>query len=229
MSDAGDMLSVENLTLAYGRNIAVEAVTFRAGPGECLYVVGSNGSGKSTLFKGILGLLRPVSGRVVNRAGAAATAFLPQEHDGGSGVPATVREVVLSGCQTPARLLPFYTRDDRGRAARSMEVMGVADLADRPLASLSGGQRRRALLARCLCRKPRLLLLDEPYNGLDPEATTDLDALLARLRTKFDMTILVTSHDLVAAAQSERVLEMQRRLVFDGAAANWAAWRRSRA
>lgn len=224
---SGDaILSVENLTLAYGRTVAVEDVGFRVRAGEFLYVVGSNGSGKSTLFKGILGLMKPVAGKAVNRAGPNATAFLPQEQESVCDFPATVRETVLAGCQKTDRLLPFYTRSDRIVADRAMEAMGIRDLAGHRLGELSGGQRRRALLARSLCREPRLLLLDEPYNGLDPETADGLAALLERLRAARGMTILVTSHDLEAAGRAGRVLEMRRRLIFDGTSEQWLSWRK---
>lgn len=227
MSAGQDILRVDHLSLAYGRNLAVEDASFRVGAGEFVYVVGSNGSGKSTLFKGILGLIKPAAGSVVVAAGRNGVAFLPQEQAGGVDFPASVRETVLSGCQRTERWLPFYTSADRALADSVMCAMGIQDLAGRPLGGLSGGQRRRALLARSLCRNPRLLLLDEPFNGLDPEAADDLARLLDRLRMERGMAILLASHDLAAAEEAGRVLEMHRRLIFDGTSAEWAEWRRA--
>lgn len=229
MTGKGDVLAVENLSIAYGRHLAVEDVSFRVGSGEFVHVVGRNGSGKSTLFKGVLGLLRPAAGGVRIEGGVAAAAYLSQESDADADFPATVNEVVLSGCQTGNRPFPFYTSADRDLAAQSLAVMGVSDLAGKPIGSLSGGQRRRVLLARCLCREPRLLLLDEPYNGLDPSSADALSALLNRLASELGVTMLMTSHDLEAAARGTRVVELDRRLLFDGAADAWARWRRRRA
>ena len=228
MTSRDPVLAVENISLSYGRHPAIEDACFSVNAGEFVHVVGRNGSGKSSLFKGILGLLRPVAGKVRIKGGVANAAYLPQESDAVADFPATVTEVVLSGCQSGSRPFPFYTRDDHNLAFQSLAVMGVADLAGRPIGNLSGGQRRRVFLARCLCREPRLLLLDEPYNGLDPNAADDLGALLRRLTNDLGVATLMTTHDLESAARGTRVIELDRRLLFDGPASEWVRWRRRR-
>lgn len=107
-------------------------------------------------------------------------------------------------------------------ATAALETLGIADLAGKRIGNLSGGQRQRAYLARCLCRQPKLLLLDEPYTGLDPKAADGLASLLAHLRTSHGIAILMSSHDLGAvAACASRVLALDRSLRFDGDVGEW--------
>ncbi len=220
-SSSAPLLTVDSLTLAYGQTNAVEKVSFSVEPGEFIFIVGRNGSGKSTLLKGILGLLKPVSGRVVNSAGPDLTAYLPQEQSGSADFPATAWEVVLSGRQTTRRWLPFYSKTDRDQARKALETLSITDISGRPLHKLSGGQRRRVLIARCLCRNPKLIILDEPYNCLDSKTCTSLSSLFVQLRQQQGVSIIMASHDLEAASQSGRVLEMATRLVFDGSSRQW--------
>ncbi len=222
MSDPRPVLEVRNLSLAYGRLLAVEDATFSIAAAECVCLLGRNGSGKSTLLKGILGLIPPVSGSVDLPAGHRGVAFMPQMRPDGSDFPASVWEVALSGCQGLRGCSPFYSEQDREAARNALAAMGVADLAGRRVGELSGGQRQRVLLARALCRDPRFLLLDEPYSGLDPEAARQLTRTVEALRRDRGMAILMTSHDLAAvAAGASRILVMDRRLVFDGSVRDW--------
>ncbi|MCC8191370.1 MAG: metal ABC transporter ATP-binding protein [Planctomycetes bacterium] len=213
---------LRGVSLGYGTRLAVEDVSFTLRQGEYAFLIGRNGSGKSTLLKGMLGLLVPKTGCIHIEGGPDATAFLPQSQPGGADFPATVREVALSGCQRSRGLVQFYSRADRELAAATLELLGIADLRNRRIGSLSGGQRQRAFLARCLCRRPRLLLLDEPYTGLDPEAAEGLSRLLADLQDRQGITILMSSHDLgVVAACANRVLVLDRKLIYDGDAGEW--------
>lgn len=222
MSGEQPVLEVRNLSLAYGRLLAVEDASFSIAPAECVCLIGRNGSGKSTLLKGVLGLLPPVSGGVLLRAGHRGVAFMPQIQPGEGDFPASVWEVALSGCQGLRGRSPFYSERDREAARSALAAMGVADLAGRRIGELSGGQRQRVLLARALCRDPKFLLLDEPYAGLDPEAAKQLTLLVETLRRERGMAILMTSHDLAAvAAGASRILVMDRRIVFDGSVRDW--------
>ncbi len=222
MTEAARILETRNVSFAYGRALAVEDVSFAMDAGECVCLVGRNGSGKSTLMKGILGLVAPVAGSVVLHVARREASFMPQYRHGEEDFPASVREVVLSGCQGLRGFSPSYSREDRDAAAGAMEAMGVTDLARRRVGELSGGQRQRVLLARALCRDPKLLLLDEPYSGLDPEAAAQLTRLLETLRTERNLAVLMSSHDMeTVAAHASRILVMDRRAVFDGTVPAW--------
>jgi zinc transport system ATP-binding protein len=222
MSGGGTVASVANLSLSYGGPPVVKDVSFAVAAGECVCLIGRNGSGKSTLMKGMLGLVPPLSGAVRIEGGLDATAFMPQTQPGGADFPATVWEVALSGCQRARHFQPFYNRSDKELASRTLERLGVADLRHKRISSLSGGQRQRTFLARALCRRPRLLLLDEPYTGLDPEAADSLCRVLDDLRARNGLAVVMSSHDLGAvAAAASRVLVLDRRLLFDGEVKEW--------
>ena len=213
---------LDNVSLGYGQHLAVEGVSFAIAEGEYVCLIGRNGSGKSTLIKGMLGLIAPRSGGIEIPGGPDSLAFLPQAQPGGADFPATVWEVALSGCQHSRGVFQLYTEQDRATAAGALETLGMAALARRRISTLSGGQRQRAFLARCLCRRPRLLLLDEPYTGLDPDAADGLSRVLTTLHSRHGIAILMTSHDLGAvAACASRVLVLDRKLLFDGDVGEW--------
>jgi len=221
-----EMLSVKGVSLSYDGNLAVQNVSFSLYKGENLCLIGSNGSGKSTLIKGILGLMRPDAGTIDLKCGLGAVSYLAQIQTADRDFPATVREVVLSGTQTSGRRLPFYTKSDRERAEHAMALMQVDSFADRRIGHLSGGQQQRALLARAVARNPELLILDEPCSALDPEITCELCALFDRLRTEFDLTLLISTHDLGYVRRSaDRVAVLNQELDFIGPVSAWLEWR----
>ena len=206
----------ENLTLGYGGETIVEGLTFSVNAGMYLCVVGENGAGKSTLMKTILGLHTPLSGRVAFGDGLRQReiGYLSQQTDVQRDFPASVREIVLSGCQGRMGLWPFYHREEKELAARNMERMGVADLADRCYRDLSGGQQQRVLLARALCATQKLLLLDEPVSGLDPVVTADMYRVIEELHQS-GVTILMITHDVTEALPyATHILYLGRRRFF---------------
>lgn len=212
---------LSHVNLGYGQFTAVRDVSFSLAAGEYVCLIGRNGSGKSTLIRGMLGILQPQAGSIAIAGGPDATAFLPQNQGAGRDFPATVWEVTLSGCQR-AGWFGFYSKKDRHLARQALESLGIADLSGKRMGDLSGGQRQRAYLARCLCRQPSLLLLDEPYTGLDPEAADGLSRVLAELQARRNITILMSSHDLGAvAANASRVLVLDGTLLFDGDVREW--------
>ena len=164
------LITAEDLTLGYETGVVVSDLNFRVEEGNYLCIVGENGSGKSTLIKSLLKLRAPMGGKLTFGDGLTPReiGYLPQQTDVQRDFPASVREIVLSGCQGYCGLRPFYNRGEKQMAAENMERMGIADLADHCYRELSGGQQQRVLLARALCATRKLLLLDEPVTGLDP-------------------------------------------------------------
>ncbi len=194
-------LSCQDVALGYEGREIVGNLTFSVNAGDYLCIVGENGSGKSTLMKTILGLRAPMRGeiRVGDGLKRNEIGYLPQQTAVQRDFPASVREIVLSGCQSRAGLRPFYNRDEKRLAAENMEKLGVAALAGRCYRDLSGGQQQRVLLARALCATRKLLLLDEPVSGLDPKVTAELYRLIADLNANDGITIIMISHDISAA------------------------------
>ncbi|WP_407386104.1 metal ABC transporter ATP-binding protein [Ruminococcus sp.] len=187
-----------DLTLGYGAQEIVTGLSFEVNAGDYLCIVGENGSGKSTLMKTLLGLTKPLSGSITFGDGVTARSigYLPQQTDVQRDFPASVREIVLSGCLGRDGFRPFYSKADKALAARSMERMNIPDLSRRCYRELSGGQQQRVLLARALCATEKLLLLDEPVAGLDPKVTAEMYELIESLNKHDGVTVIMISHDI---------------------------------
>lgn len=196
-------LTCRELSIGYDGKAVVQHLNFEVFAGDCLCIVGENGSGKSTLMKTLLGLQPPVGGRIVTGDGLRKNeiGYLPQQTAAQKDFPASVREIVLSGCQGRCGSRPFYNKKEKKLAADAMEKMQVAPLAKRCYRTLSGGQQQRVLLARALCATRKMLLLDEPVSGLDPKVTAELYALIQKLNYEDGITVVMISHDLSAALQ----------------------------
>ena len=195
-------LTCSDLTLGYEGHAVLEGLNFSVNAGDYLCIVGENGSGKSTLMKTVLGLMKPLSGRIEWGGGLRENeiGYLPQQTAVQKDFPATVWEIVLSGCQGRAGIRPFYSREEKDLARQNMEKMGVTQFEKRCYRQLSGGQQQRVLLARALCATRKLLLLDEPVSGLDPKVTAEMYALIESLNQE-GVTIVMVSHDLTAAVR----------------------------
>ena len=203
-------LSCQNLTLGYEGKTVVSGLSFAVNAGDYLCVVGENGSGKTTLIKAILKLNSPMAGRIVTGDGLEPDeiGYLPQQTVVQKDFPASVREVVRSGCLNRCGLRPFYNKPEKQMAEDNMERLGVAPLAKRCYRELSGGQQQRVLLARALCATRKMLLLDEPAAGLDPKVTAELYALIGELN-KDGITIIIISHDICASVKyASHILHM---------------------
>ena len=174
-------LVVEDLSLGYESQTIVEGLNFEVNAGDYLCIVGENGSGKTTLMKTLLNLRSPISGRIVTGDDLKKNeiGYLPQQTIVQKDFPASVQEIVLSGCQGRCGLRPFYNKEEKKLARENMERMGITDLAKRCYRDLSGGQQQRVLLARALCATRKVLLLDEPVAGLDPKVTTEMYNLIS--------------------------------------------------
>ena len=194
------LLTAQDLSLGYDSRVIVRGLSFRVDAGDYLCIVGENGSGKSTLMKTLLGLQPPLGGSIGTGDGLMQNeiGYLPQQTVVQRDFPASVREIVLSGCQGRCGLRPFYSAGDRRLAAENMARMGISELANRCYRELSGGQQQRVLLARALCATRKLLLLDEPVSGLDPKVTAEMYELIASLNRE-GVTVIMISHDIAAA------------------------------
>lgn len=194
-------LTCQNLSLGYDGREILHDLSFEVNAGDYLCIVGENGSGKSTLMKTILGLQAPIRGRILTGDGLRPNeiGYLPQQTVVQRDFPASVREIVLSGCQSRCGLRPFYNRQEKRLAGENMEKLGLTALEKRCYRELSGGQQQRVLLARALCATQKLLLLDEPVSGLDPKVTAEMYRLIEELNQKDGTTIIMISHDLSAA------------------------------
>jgi ABC-type Mn2+/Zn2+ transport system ATPase subunit len=218
------IVEVEQLRAGYPRRLVLEDVTFQVGPGELVAIVGPNGSGKSTLLKVLVGLLRPWDGRVMLLGQAPGrqplkVAYLPQAEAVDWSFPVSVRDVVLMGRYRRAGWLRPTTRADAAAAEHALELAGMSDLAARQIGELSGGQQRRAFLARALAQEPMLYLLDEPVTGVDPATEDDLMAILMA-ECQHGKTVLASTHDLAGVAEHfTRLISLNRTLVADGPAA----------
>ncbi len=205
-----------NLSLGYGGKTIIQGLNFEVQKGDYLCIVGENGAGKTTLMRTILRLQKPLDGTVEYGDGLEPNeiGYLPQQTIVQRDFPASVKEVVLSGCQSKMGLRPFYTKDEKKQAAATMERLGIGTLARRCYRELSGGQQQRVLLARALCATERMLLLDEPVSGLDSTAIEDLYALIQRLN-KEGITIIMISHDVkTAVGYASHVLHLGQDIFF---------------
>ncbi|MCR5686906.1 MAG: metal ABC transporter ATP-binding protein [Lachnospiraceae bacterium] len=193
-------ITVRDLSLGYDSQVIVSGLDFQVEKGDYLCVVGENGSGKSTLMKALLHLVEPMGGQILTGDGLRPNeiGYLPQQTIVQKDFPASVKEIVMSGCQSRCGLRPFYSKEEKSLVSESMERMGITDLAGRCYRELSGGQQQRVLLARALCATRKVLLLDEPVAGLDPLVTAQMYELISDLNRE-GITIIMISHDVAAA------------------------------
>lgn len=219
-----DILKCNDLYVKYDGREAVEGLTFNVPRGDYLCIIGENGSGKSTVVKALLGLVKPDRGSIeffgdVRRRGIG---YLPQQTAIQRDFPASVSEVVLTGCIPRGKLIPFYGAAEKRRAADAMERIGITDLSSRPYRELSGGQQQRALLARAICAADELILLDEPVSGLDPDASAEMYSIIDELNKKGGVTVIMVSHDMEAVRRrATHVLHMRNKPLFFGKAEDY--------
>lgn len=195
-------LSCKDLCIGYDNNVVIGNLNFEIEAGDYLAIVGENGAGKSTLIKTLLGLIKPISGEIKTGDGLKKNeiGYLPQQTVVQRDFPASVWEVVISGCLSGMGLRPFYNKKEKELARLNLERMGLKGFEKRSYRELSGGQQQRVLLARALCATRKILLLDEPVAGLDPKVTGEMYDLIKKLN-KEGTTIIMISHDIHAAVE----------------------------
>jgi zinc transport system ATP-binding protein len=197
------LIMCKDVSLGYEGRIVTEHLSFEINKGDYLCIVGENGAGKSTLIKALLNLKSPVSGQIIADDGLKPTeiGYLPQQTVVQKDFPASVWEIVLSGCLNRCGLRPFYNREEKQLAMENMEKLGISNLSKRCYRELSGGQQQRVLLARALCATKKMLLLDEPVAGLDPKITVEMYELIDRLHKKDGITVVMVTHDIEASVK----------------------------
>ena len=210
-------LTVRDLTVSYNREPAIDSVSFEVARGESVAIIGPNGAGKSTLIKAIMGLLQPRAGRVSLAGGdGRSLGYVPQHEAVNWDFPVTVSDVVMMGCARQVGWLRWPGAAQRHLVAESLARVGLAHLADQPVGELSGGQRRRVFIARALAQQASILILDEPFSGVDTSAQDSMMYVLDSLQ-RDGLTILLSTHDLgLAFNRFDRVLALRGRLLAYG-------------
>ncbi len=217
-----NLLTCEKVSLGYGSGVVVKDLSFKVNAGDYLCIVGENGAGKSTLVKTLLGLQKPLGGKISFNVAAGEVGYLPQQTQIQKDFPASVVEIILSGCLARKKFLPFYSAEDKKLCVDNMERLGISTLAHRCFRELSGGQQQRVLLARALCAARKILLLDEPIAGLDPQAADDMYKIISELN-RSGMTIIMISHDVDEAIKhATHVLHLGENIFF-GASGDYHA------
>ncbi|WP_419786105.1 metal ABC transporter ATP-binding protein [Pseudodesulfovibrio sp.] len=206
MGAGDDIIRLSGVSAAYGRHVAMRGVDLTMRRGDFLGVIGPNGAGKTTLLTVVNGLSQLVAGRVevlgqpllkgTEVSLRKRIGYVAQMQEVDPLLPITVRESVLTGCY--GRLGPFrrIPASIRQRAEELLRLVGLSDLATRPLGRLSGGEKQRTAIARALLQEPEILLLDEPTAALDWQAQREILALIQDIHTRFSLTSLIVTHDL---------------------------------
>ena len=199
-------ISVEHITVDYNGFVALEDANLVVPSGAICALVGMNGAGKSTLFKSIMGFLRPASGRVLIEGGPVSVAqkrgvlaYMPQAEEVDWNFPVNVNDVVMMGRYGFMNLLRMPRQQDHRKVTDSLERVDMSDFQHRQISELSGGQRKRAFLARALAQDARIMLLDEPFSGIDARTEEAMIGLLRELRDE-GRTIVICTHDLASIA-----------------------------
>jgi manganese/iron transport system ATP-binding protein len=208
------VLKVHNLTVSYNGRHALEGVSFDVQAGERVAVVGPNGSGKSTLFKAMVGLVHPKTGRV--QTNGAEIGYIAQRSAVDWSFPVTVHDVVMMGRIGKMGWLRWQRPIDRNIVRHCLAQVGMIDYASRQIGELSGGQQQRVFIARALAQEATVLLMDEPFTGVDAPAQEAILEILCRLRDQ-EVTVLVSTHDLnLAVERFDRLALLNGRLIAYG-------------
>ena len=218
-------IELSHISAGYQRGSAVlDDVNLAVREGERVAIVGPNGAGKSTLFKVIAGLMPhrlgdvQVHGHSHHAGDCPAIGYVPQREEVDWRFPLTVREVVIMGTIREVGWLRWPGRKQNLAALAALEQVGLAALADRPIADLSGGQQQRIFIARALAQRADVLLLDEPFSGIDAQAFEAIFEVLETLRQR-GVTVLLSTHDLeMASTRFDRLVLLNRRVIAEGPA-----------
>lgn len=216
-----DLIKIQKLSFSYPtKKDTLKNVNIKVKEGSFTCIVGENGSGKSTLLKCILGLNKGYTGEIIREE---RIGYLPQKSEIQAHFPATIEEVVLTGTIANNIKSIFYKKEDRENANEIMKELGIYDIRKKCFADLSGGQQQRVLIARALCATKKIIVLDEPTNGLDPSISKQIYDLLHKLKTNINLTILMVSHDIERALNyADTVIELTNgKVTFTGTSSEY--------
>ena len=212
------LIKCSDVSLGYEGKTIVDGLNFEVNKGDYLCIIGENGSGKSTLMKTLLGQKHVMEGKIEFGDGLNRNeiGYLPQQTVVQKDFPASVKEIVLSGCLNSSGMKPFYSKEQKQLAESNMQKLGISELSKRCYRELSGGQQQRVLLARALCATKKLLVLDEPAAGLDPIVTQHLYHMISDIN-RDGVTVIMVSHDMNAAVEyASHILHVAYRPRFFG-------------
>jgi zinc transport system ATP-binding protein len=218
------LIKCENVSFEYDGGVVLENVRFEICEGDYLCIAGSNGSGKSTLIKGLLRLKKPCEGKIVFSNGFSLRdlSYLAQRVETQKDFPASVWEVASCGVLNKKEFRFFRSKKDVKDIENALKLLNVFELRNKCFRELSGGQQQRVLIARALCSLKKMLILDEPSSGLDPEALKNSYALLKKLNTENKITIVTVSHDVKNCAKdADKILHLANRQLFFGSAQDY--------
>lgn len=203
-----ELIKINNVSFGYfSQNYTIKDINMSVNEGDFLCIVGENGSGKSTLIKSILGLNKINKGNIEV---SGTIGYLPQITQIQNNFPATIEEVVLSGTIPNNIRKIWYTKEDKKIAKEIMEYLEIYDIRKKCFCELSGGQKQRVLIARALCSTKKIIMLDEPVNGLDPKIAIQIYQLLHKLNKEKNLTVVMVSHDIDRAIKyCTRIIEIE--------------------
>ena len=217
-------IECKDVSVKYENQVVLEDISFSIEQGDYLCIVGENGSGKSTLVKTILGLENSKLGQIVFGEGLNKNeiGYLPQQTQAQKDFPASVYEVVLSGCLNSKGFSPFYSMKDKKLANEMIKSLGIENIKRKSFRELSGGQQQRVLLARALCATKKIIILDEPITGLDPTVTREMYSLIKEINKK-GITIIMVSHDInFAVNNASKIFHLKKNIKFFGNTEDYA-------
>lgn len=213
------ILVSKNLVIGYENRVVLKDVNLEINEGDYVCLFGNNGAGKSTLVKTILGLIPKLKGEITfsKDISQRSIGYLPQHNDNLDNFPASVYEVVRSGCLNRIKNRPFYTKKEIQRTKEMLKILEIEDLENRSFSELSGGQKQKVLLARALCATDKVLILDEPFAGLDGATAKKLYTTLDKINKELGVTLIIVSHfieDLLRHAN--KVIHLSQSCLFCG-------------
>ncbi len=218
------ILKCNNLTIGYDNHPIIKDINLEIDQGDYVCIFGDNGSGKSTLVKTLLGLTPKLKGDIILGEGLSQKqiGYLPQKNANLADFPASVYEVVRSGCLNSLKWRPFYGKKEIQRTKDMMELLKITNLSTKSFSELSGGQQQRVLLARALCATDKLLILDEPFTGLDGVTAKQLHQTLDMINKELKVTIIIVSHFIENILKhATKVIHLSQNCMFCGNPADY--------